>query len=411
MPSTKKTPAANARKKVTASARARINTGQRKRSSDNNGSYIQDIAKETVSTVPSLLSNGPDSGPASTKTSNDAILAYLKRIDDSTKALGERVQAIERNRSIEVTPVRQRLHSHDDDPPNTFVLPTASTGRQNRHSLRFRDPAPEVLHSSDTNRQLHVQGATSQPLTSQASVDIHQSSRDPDRDSIIPGVDVLRRNPTVSQAVSSVLASYDAQIQSQVLQGKQASKRSGRYNTTDTTTALPEYRWPNEGYHGSKGKKRILYDDLSLPQWAVGQLTNVHQIQDPTLLRQALLQVILTLRDATSLPWQAVRDAWSHSMHDVEEGRLTWADSTQWAINRLSASQIAMANSQITSQGQYQGQKKVCRYYNEGNCSHEGNHGQFRHNCAFCARQGRNNTHPETKCLFKQKGQDKISSK
>ena len=78
-------------------------------------------------------------------------------------------------------------------------------------------------------------------------------------------------------------------------------------------------------------------DDLSLPEWAVGQLTNVHQIQDPTLLRQALLQVILDLRDATSLPWQAVRDAWSHAMHDIEEGRLTWADSTQWAINRLSA--------------------------------------------------------------------------
>ena len=97
-------------------------------------------------------------------------------------------------------------------------------------------------------------------------------------------------------------------------------------------------------------------------------------------------------------------------MHDIEEGRLTWADSTQWAINRLSASQIAMANSQVTSQGQYQGQK-VCHYYNEGNSSHEGNHGPFRHTCAFCAKQGRNNTHPETKCLFKQKGQDKNFNK
>ena len=90
MPSTKKAPAANARKKVTASARARINTGRTKRVLDSNGSYIQDTAKETVSIVPSLSSNSPDSGPAS-QTSNDAILAYLKRIDDSTKALGERV--------------------------------------------------------------------------------------------------------------------------------------------------------------------------------------------------------------------------------------------------------------------------------------------------------------------------------
>ena len=106
-----------------------------------------------------------------------------------------------------------------------------------------------------------------------------------------------------------------------------------------------------------------------------------------------------------------VRDAWAHSMHDVEEGRLTWADSTQWAINRLSASQIAMANSQVTGQGQHQGQKKICRFYTEGNCTHEGNHGQFRHVCFFCIKQGRSNTHPEIKCLLKQKGQDKNSNK
>ena len=41
MPSTKKVPAANARKKVTASARARINTGRTKKVLDSNGSYIQ----------------------------------------------------------------------------------------------------------------------------------------------------------------------------------------------------------------------------------------------------------------------------------------------------------------------------------------------------------------------------------
>ena len=129
MPSTRKEPVANARKKVTASARARINTGQAKKTSDNNGSYIQDTTKKTVRNVQSLSSTGPDSGPALQQTSNDAILAYLKRIDDSTKELGERVQAIERNQSIDVTPVRQQLHSHDGDPPNAFMLPAASTGR------------------------------------------------------------------------------------------------------------------------------------------------------------------------------------------------------------------------------------------------------------------------------------------
>ena len=52
MPSTKKVSVANVRKKVTASARASINTEWAKRTSDNNGSYIQDTTKKTVSNIP-----------------------------------------------------------------------------------------------------------------------------------------------------------------------------------------------------------------------------------------------------------------------------------------------------------------------------------------------------------------------
>ena len=55
--------------------------------------------------------------------------------------------------------------------------------------------------------------------------------------------------------------------------------------------------------------KNVVYEDLTLPQWVVGQLTNIHQFQDTVLLRQALLQVMLVLSVITSLPWQAVRVA------------------------------------------------------------------------------------------------------
>ena len=53
-------------------------------------------------------------------------------------------------------------------------------------------------------------------------------------------------------------------------------------------------------------------------------------------------------------------------------------------------------------------QKKVCRYYNEGSCNHDGHHGQFRHSCSFCAKHGRYVSHPEVKCFAKNKGQDKV---
>ena len=58
--------------------------------------YISRKPLKPVSNVHNLPSTGPDSGPALQQTPNDAILAYLRKTDDTTKALGEQVQAIER---------------------------------------------------------------------------------------------------------------------------------------------------------------------------------------------------------------------------------------------------------------------------------------------------------------------------
>ena len=62
---------------------------------------------------------------------------------------------------------------------------------------------------------------------------------------------------------------------------------------------------------------------------------------DAAISKQALLQAILLLIDAVSLPWQAVKTAWATSMHEIEDGSLYWADATQ--LNPISALQIAMA--------------------------------------------------------------------
>ena len=190
----------------------------------------------------------------------------------------------------------------------------------------------------------------------------------------------------------------------------QLTSCSGRYNTVDAIISETERRWPNEGFHGGQGKKRLTYDELTLPQWVAGQLANIYSIRDHTVARQALLQVIHSMRDATSLPWVAVRNAYSSSMHDVEEGILTWDNTTQWSLNRLSASQIAMnsqANFSQSTGGSQTSTKRPCRYYNDGSCSHELHHGQYRHICSYCARSGRTNPHPEAKCNFKMRSQDK----
>ena len=221
------------------------------------------------------------------------------------------------------------------------------------------------------------------------------------RDAIVPGLDSLRKLPNVSEAVSNILASYEQQAKHESLQGKN-SHRSGRYNNFDTVSNPPERRWPNEGYHGSNAKKRLLYD-LSMPQLVAGQLTNILHIQDPLTSKQALTQAICAMKDVASIPFTAVKKACTCSMHDLEEGNLSWADLTQWAINRLSASQVSLVNSQSVSQ------KRLCRYYNKSSCWHDGHHGLYKHNCSFCSKQGRTSSHPESKCNFKNRKQDRVN--
>ena len=88
-------------------------------------------------------------------------------------------------------------------------------------------------------------------------------------------------------------------------------------------------------------------------------------------------------------------------MHEVEDGLLTWGDSTQWAINRLSASQAAMAQPQLSAASS--STKRPCKYFNEASCSHENHHGSYSHICAYCYKQGKQFTHPEHKCNAKQR--------
>ena len=112
-----------------------------------------------------------------------------------------------------------------------------------------------------------------------------------------------------------------------------------------------------------RASMRLTYDELSIPQWVAGRLTNIYAMSDPTLVKQAILQMTLAMRDAASLPWAAVKLVWASSMHEVEEGSLTLTDFTQRVINRLSASQIALAQPQATATSS--SAKMPCKYIPE----------------------------------------------
>ena len=106
------------------------------------------------------------------------------------------------------------------------------------------------------------------------------------RDAITPTVDRLRSIPEVSNVVANLLSDYETHVQQEVIPGKplSARRKSGRYNITDTPNARPEGRWPNDGFVAAANSRKPAYDDLSLQQWAAGQLNNVLQIQDDILM-------------------------------------------------------------------------------------------------------------------------------
>ena len=59
------------------------------------------------------------------------------------------------------------------------------------------------------------------------------------KDAVVPKVDVLRFSPSISSAETQLLASYDQKtVQDALLdKGHITRRKSGRYNTTDTTLA------------------------------------------------------------------------------------------------------------------------------------------------------------------------------
>ena len=135
----------------------------------------------------------------------------------------------------------------------------------------------------------------------------HTHIMEASRDAIIPSVDAVRSIPSISSAVSKLLAQYEDQTHQDIVPSNDfMRKKSGRYNITDTCTAKPELRWPNEGYVSTSATRKPSYDDLTLAQFASGQLSNILLIQDFDLMKRMLTQVTLALTDAVSLPWPAV---------------------------------------------------------------------------------------------------------
>ena len=162
----------------------------------------------------------------------------------------KRVSDLEANKSLPSTP-SPRTHSHTGQ---HLVMPTP-VGQNQLSSTHVTIPsaAPMATQNTTVNPNLTGHIHTTQTIGGAASVNHQPLHYDSDR--ILPSISALRQNPTISQSVAQVMASYEAQAKQEASLGKQSpTKKSGRFNANDAITSGPELRWPNEGYQGVSGK-------------------------------------------------------------------------------------------------------------------------------------------------------------
>ena len=250
---------------MTASVRARISTRKINRQSTKHlgESYIQQSTPTDVSTVPQTQNSDPTLPQGDTSTT---IISMLNKLLESNQALMARIESIEERQNNDRWHTDQALGSDTTGQRAVNLLPggTLPGARvQNMHPHALPPiGSPRVRFPTLPRAQNHPQGIAT-------GVGDHFLSQSAARgeiqsDEVVPTLEALRRAPSISSSVTQLLESYEEQARAS-LQGRQA-KKSGRYNTTDIVYTTPEYRWPNEVYHAPAGKKKVAYDDLTLPQ-------------------------------------------------------------------------------------------------------------------------------------------------
>ena len=323
MPKKNKKATETGHKKATSVKAKRSATATTYTDMDLNGSFLTPSGGTIVSTASSSQPPPPSSDPI---TGNDTVLAYLQRIDATNQALLKRVDDLE-SQCINPSMVQATKATLEQGPPTVPIMthsrqpghqhsssnsisssqagyPQAVTNStsssvpaaqmmQNSHLHDAVIPDVKAIRANPTislivfyvafNSQGYIATGSLQvedtsaycTVNHRASASNYQLSnmKRPARDSNPRPQRLEARSltatppsppPTISQSVSHILSSLEAGSRAEATQGKATHKKSGRFNTTDTITAAPELRWPNEGFHGIGGRKRTLYDDLTI---------------------------------------------------------------------------------------------------------------------------------------------------
>ena len=196
-------------------------TKQSKKGTDMNGSIVSTLAGGGVSTV-SIEEQMPSTstGDTASKQSDksDLILAYLEKLDHSNQALTRRVADLEVSKSTSSTPHSTRTQSQTVLTAlfslNSQQLLQADQGQPALSQPMSQAVVPPKTNAAVNLTQLVTQGAavsSAQGQNQQAKLPMNSSEQIQkafNSDGVIPSLNALRQNNTISQSVNQVITLY-----------------------------------------------------------------------------------------------------------------------------------------------------------------------------------------------------------
>ena len=230
-------------------------------------------------------------------------------------------------------------------------------------------------------------------------------------------LDTLRSNPIIQQSVEERIAVLESKMKAELQQGIYHRRKSGRYNVSETSHAIPHLRWPNVACVIGTARKRTMFDELSLGQFVIGFVTDVLDTHHVETQQNMLTELVETVKLAENISWPIARGAFAASMLKIEEENITWNDIRTLADHRLLYSQSAVFSGSTTmsprpstpTPGNGSLKKTVCKWYND---PHSGHHldssgtMMYRQVCLYCyCTLKRNNVDVESDCLNRKKAE------
>ena len=128
-----------------------------------------------------------------------------------------------------------------------------------------------LMHTDQFGNPVRIQGIVDQPVVctqvqgQQPPIPERQFEGNPMNQSI----EALRANPFIQRLMEERVAVLESRMKSELQQGNQQRKKSGRYNIADTPHCASHLCWPNESYLAGSQRKRTAYDDMTLGQFVV----------------------------------------------------------------------------------------------------------------------------------------------